>query len=265
MTLTNEKIISVYLVDDELLALKRLSKLLSAINSIKIIGSTTDPQAALEFLQREKVDILFLDIQMPGLNGFELLAKLPSQPMIIFTTAYNKYALKAFETNSLDYLLKPVNPEHLERALTKFSQFRQTAEMGEIKKQFQTIFPELAEKFSPSPPGLPNRISFRLGKRIFFLELDKITHFYSEDKVVFAVTDESKKHIVDYTMSELESRLNSKGFVRIHRAALVNLSFISDLCYWFGGRMRVRLKDKNQTELTVARNQVRILKERLGL
>jgi len=92
-----------------------------------IAGSTTDPAAALEFLSREPVDVLFLDIQMPGMNGFELLARLPDQPSVIFTTAYDQYALKAFEVNSIDYLLKPVDPEQLERALRKLERFRGAA------------------------------------------------------------------------------------------------------------------------------------------
>src|SRR4051812_42578008 len=99
------------LVDDELLALNRLSKLIATTNQVEIVGSTTNPATAFEFLESENVDVLFLDIQMPGLNGFELLAKLRRQPLVIFTTAYDKYALKAFEVNSIDYLLKPIEPQ----------------------------------------------------------------------------------------------------------------------------------------------------------
>src|SRR5882762_7980763 len=108
-----------YLVDDEYLALRRLSKLLLATKRVKIIGSTSDPTVAKRFLASEPVDVVFLDIQMPDMNGFELLAKLTTQPIVIFTTAYDQYALKAFEVNSVDYLLKPVDPQQLDRALRK--------------------------------------------------------------------------------------------------------------------------------------------------
>lgn len=255
----------VYLVDDELLALKRLRKLLASIASIEVVGSTTVPETAAKFLESENIDVLFLDIQMPGMNGFELLAKLRLQPMVIFTTAYDSYALKAFEVNSIDYLLKPVEPAQLERALKKVQQLRDTAKALETRAQLQTLMVELAGKFPSTPPDIPNRISTRVGSRILFVDLDKITHFFSEDKLTFAATTETKRHIVDYTIAELEQKFDPKGFVRIHRGTLVNLSYVDELYRWFAGGMRIRIKDKSRTELSVSREQVKILKERLGL
>src|SRR5215211_3345748 len=109
----------VFLVDDEPLALRRLARLLDQTGRVEILGSATDPEAAIEQVSKLSVDVLFLDIEMPGLNGFELLARLARQPIVIFTTAYDRYALRAFEVNSIDYLLKPIEAEHLERALNK--------------------------------------------------------------------------------------------------------------------------------------------------
>jgi two-component system LytT family response regulator len=119
-----------YLVDDEPLAIERLERLLSAFPSLRIAGSTTDPVHALEFLggpHSKEIDVLFLDIQMPTINGFELLAKLPRQPFVIFTTAYDQHALRAFEANTIDYLLKPIDQEHLERAIQKLGWLRLVA------------------------------------------------------------------------------------------------------------------------------------------
>src|SRR5215813_886881 len=113
-----------YLVDDELPALKRLTRLLAATGRVEIVGSTTNPTTAIESISSDLPDVLFLDIQMPGLNGFDLLASLKRQPIVIFTTAYDQYALKAFEVNSVDYLLKPIEPEQLERALRKLEQLQ---------------------------------------------------------------------------------------------------------------------------------------------
>jgi two-component system LytT family response regulator len=113
-----------YLVDDEPLAIERLRRLLASAGGLRIAGSATDPAAALDFLNRESIDVLFLDIQMPGMNGFELLSRLNEQPFVIFTTAYDEYALKAFEVNSIDYLLKPIEPEQLARALKKLDRLR---------------------------------------------------------------------------------------------------------------------------------------------
>jgi two-component system LytT family response regulator len=253
-----------YVVDDESLALKRLNRLLQATGCIELLGSTTSPATALKFLETESIDVLFLDIQMPGMNGFELLARLPIQPMIIFTTAYDEYALRAFEVNSIDYLLKPIEPQQLDRALKKIAQLRDTGKSLELQTQLQTIAAKLARDFASVPRESPDRICSRVGDRIVFIELDKITHFFSEDKLTYAAT-EIKKYIVDYTISELEQRLESRGFVRIHRATLINLHLVDELYRWFGGRMLVRMKDKNRTELTVARDHVKSLKERLGL
>jgi two-component system LytT family response regulator len=113
-----------YLVDDERLAVERLRRLLAATGRVEIVGSDTDPEAALPFLRANAVDVLFLDIQMPGLTGFELLERLDRNVTVVFTTAYDRYAIDAFGVNSLDYLLKPIEPERLERALGKVERSR---------------------------------------------------------------------------------------------------------------------------------------------
>jgi two-component system LytT family response regulator len=218
----------------------------------------------LKFLLTESVDLLFLDIQMPGMNGFELLAKLTTQPAIVFTTAYNQYALRAFEVNSIAYLLKPVDPLQLERAIKKLELFRDSGNSLELRANFQTLMKQLAEGFSGAPTESAHRICSRVGDRMIFIELDQITHFFSEDKLTYGAT-ETKNYVVDHTISELEQKLASKGFARIHRGTLVNLRFVNELHRWFSGRMRVRMKDKNRTELTVSRDRVRSLQERLNL
>jgi two-component system LytT family response regulator len=255
----------VYLVDDELLAINRLKKLLASIDSIEIIGSTISPAAALKFLESERVDVLFLDIEMPGMNGFELLAKIRRQPMVIFTTAYDSYSLKAFEVNSIDYLLKPIEPSQLQRAIEKIQRLRDTAAGLEARTHLHALVSKLADKFSRAVLDQPNRISTRVGSRILFIDLDKVTHFISEDKLTFAATAEAKRYVVDHTIAELEQKFASKGFARIHRGTLVNLSYVDELYRWFAGGMRIKIKGKNPTELTVSRQQVRNLKERLGL
>src|SRR5438552_7673214 len=115
-----------YIVDDERLAVKRLTRLLDATGRVEIAGSTTDPEAALAFLQSNAVDVVFLDVQMPGLTGFELLERLESHPLVIFTTAYDQYALNAFSVNSIDYLLKPIEADRLDRALDKLERLTRT-------------------------------------------------------------------------------------------------------------------------------------------
>ncbi len=257
--------IRVYLVDDEQLATKRLRKLLAGFDSVTVVGSATDPAEAVKFLNSEDIDLLFLDIQMPGLNGFDLLFQLDRQPIVIFTTAYENYSLKAFEVNSIDYLLKPIEPAQLERSIEKFQRFRETGKAVEMRSQLQSFIASMVDRTSPPSSQDPSRIPTRVGDRILFLDLKIITHFFSEDKVTFAATSEGKRYIVDQTLTHLEQRLDAKGFLRIHRGVLANLAYVEELFNWFAGRMRIKIRDKARTELTVSRNQVKTLKERLGL
>jgi two-component system LytT family response regulator len=253
----------VFLVDDEPLALKRLSRLLREMNRIEIVGQETDSQIALKKLNRLdklSLDAVFLDVQMPELNGFELLAQLDWQPLVVFATAYDRYALQAFEVNSIDYLLKPVEPEKLERALVKLERFLATDQPA---PDLQATIRQMTDSWTNKKKDFSTRIASRLGEKIRFVELARITHFYAEDKLTFAATA-SGNYIVDRTIAELEKELNPAKFVRIHRATLLNLDFVEEINSWFGGRLLVKIKDGKRTQLTVARDRVRDLKEKLG-
>jgi two-component system LytT family response regulator len=254
----------VYLVDDEPLALKRLAQLLQVTGRVEIRGKTTDPETALDFLRSQAVDVLLLDIQMPGMNGFELLARLPKQPLVIFTTAYDEYALKAFQVNSIDYLLKPVEPKELGRALDKVERLRRAGSEAQLQAQLQIALEQLAGSLKAPPAGFPERVASRVGDRIQFIELSRISHFQSEEKLTYAVTP-AKHYVVDHTIAELEDKLDPKKFVRIHRSTLLNLSWVDEVHSWFGGRLLVRLKGVKGLELTVARDRTRALKQSLGL
>ncbi len=253
-----------YLVDDEFLALRRLTRLLQETGRVDVVGSTTSALAAVDFLGAEVVDVVFLDIQMPGLNGFELLARLPVQPAVVFTTAFDKYALRAFDVNSVDYLLKPVGARQLDRALARVEALRGADRTAELQAQVQQALMKLLGEFSGPPRTSPDRICSRVGERILFLDLAKITHFVAKDKLTYAAVD-GKEHVVDYTIADLEQRLATSGFVRIHRSTLINLALVDEMHRWFRGRMVVRMKDGNRTELAVSRDQVKALRERLDL
>jgi DNA-binding LytR/AlgR family response regulator len=195
-----------------------------------------------------------------------LLSRLPRQPVVIFTTAYDEYALKAFEVNSIDYLLKPIEPEQLERALNKLEQFQGIQkrppwlDQPEIRAMLQELSRTLREPQSASLERFP----IRVGERTRFLELARITHFFTQDRLTFAAT-EGKSYCVEWTITELEQKLGRSRFLRIHRGTLLNLDWLDELTPWFTGRMAARLKDEKRTELTVARDRVRVLRERLGL
>lgn len=253
----------VYLVDDESLALKRLSRLLLETGQVEIIGQESDPMSALAQLSSstlsDNLDALFLDIQMPEMNGFELLSRLNWQPFVVFTTAFDEYALRAFEVNSIDYLLKPIEQSQLERALSKLERRNATTPPPD----FRQVVEHLAAAIQPAKMNCPTRIASRIGERIRFIELANITHFYAQDKLTYAATAEHN-HVVDRSITELEQELLASTFIRIHRAILLNTEFVDEVHAWFGGRLVVRLKDGKRTELTVARDRVKELRERLG-
>jgi two-component system LytT family response regulator len=246
-----------FVVDDEKLAVDRLVRLLEQTGRVIVSGTSTDPEDALDRLRHADVDVLFLDIQMPGLTGFDLLEQLERDLPVIFTTAYDRYALDAFAVNSIDYLLKPVDPDRLDRALEKLGRLA-----GQPRSDLRALARELAVQLSTG--RRLDRIASRVGERTTLLEVGRITHFFSKDKLTFAVAN-GREHVIDYTLSDLEERLDPRRFVRIHRATVVNTAFVQELDAWVDGGVIVRLKDEQKTELSVARDRVRDLKDRLGI
>jgi len=265
--MTGDASLRAFLVDDEPLALERLQRMLAQFPELHIAGTATDPTTAIHSLNNsaQPVDVLFLDIQMPAMNGFELLSRLAVQPFVIFTTAYDQHALRAFETNAIDYLLKPIEPGQLERAIAKLGRLRPV-----VKPEWQQnpalpqLLRELTASLRETQTTYPSRIASRVGERISFLPLDDVTHFIAHDKLTFAVIG-GKRHCVDQTIADLEHRLDPARFLRIHRAALVNTDWIHEVNSWFAGKVVVTLKDAPHTQLTVARDRVRTLKDRLGI
>jgi two-component system LytT family response regulator len=254
-----------YLVDDEPLAIERLERLLASAGGLLIAGRATDPAAALDYLNNASIDVLFLDIQMPGMNGFEMLSRLKEQPFVIFTTAYDEYALRAFEVNSIDYLVKPIDPEQLARALKKLDRLRPSVKPEwQQNPELPALLKELAASLRGERADYPRRIASRLGERIAFLDLDAVTHFLARDKLTFAVVN-GRQHCVDQTIAELERRLDPARFLRVHRSALVNVDWIHEVNSWFAGKVILCLKDAQRTQIPVARDRVHSLKSRMGI
>jgi two-component system LytT family response regulator len=243
--------IRAFLVDDEPLAVSRLSRLLTETGRVTVAGSSNDPIDAIAWLSSHTVDAVFLDINMPGMNGFEMLRMLEPQPNIVFTTAYDHFALEAFRASSIDYLVKPVDQEQLDRALTKLERLSGPREdTGDLLKRLEAALLGQQSRY-------PERIASRVGDRILFLDLPRVTHFFAEDKLTFAAV-KGKPHIVDHTITELEQKLDPAKFCRIHRSTLLNLAWVGEM-----DSLLVRLRDEGRTELVVARDRVRGLRERL--
>lgn len=244
-------------IDDEPLARKRMIALLGDYSSeIEILGEAENGAQAIAKIKEMTPDVVFLDIQMPDMDAFEVLHALdPDEvPLVVFTTAYDNFALKAFEENTVDYLLKPVESERLATAVEK------------IRKQI----PE--DDFSvPVPPEFSwekfrnlvdmsgfylQRLQIKKGDRTLFVNIDEVIRFHSEDKytMVYTVNDQ---HIIDTPLIELEKKLDPRHFVRIHRSSIVAIDYISESRKTDEGRVTVVLHDKNSTELLVSRALVK--------
>jgi len=256
--------IHAYVVDDERLAVERLVRLLEATGRVEVSGQTTDPDEALAFLEQNAVDVVFLDIQMPGMNGFELIERLGRDPLVVFATAYDRYALNAFAVNSVDYLLKPIEAERLDRALDKVERYLGARDLAPQPATMRTLARELAAQLNAraAHPAL-GRIASRVGERTTILDVARVSHFFARDKLAFAVSG-GRDYVIDFTIAELESLLDVRRFVRIHRSTIVNVGFVHELYPGVDGLV-ARLKDERKTELGVARDRVRDLKERLGI
>jgi len=249
-----------YLVDDEPLALRRLARMVEQTGRVEIAGQSTDPLEVVSVLPGLSCDVLFTDIEMPDLSGFQMLKQLAVQPLVVFTTAYSQYALQAFEVHSVDYLLKPVDAEQLDRALNKLERV-----LGgvEPRPQLDKLLEQLASSLPKAARAL-TRLPSKLGDRVEFVDVPKVTHFYASDKLTYASTPK-KDFVLDLTIAELETRLDQDRFVRIHRSTIVNLDFVKELHSWFSERLLLKINDGKDTELTVSRERVKTLKEKLGL
>ena len=250
--------IRAFVVDDEELAVRRLARMLQETGKAEIAGTSTDPVDAIAWLSANRADILFLDIQMPGMNGFEMLKMVEAPPAVVFTTAFDQYALAAFKVNSIDYLLKPVESEELDRALEKFERLRASGAQPDAADLMNRLARALGR------PRYPERIASKIGERVHLVELERVTHFYAEDKLTYAAT-KAKNYPIDHTIGDLEQKLDPERFYRIHRSTVVNLAWVREMDSWFSGGVLVRLKDEKNSELAVARDRVRGLKERLGI
>jgi DNA-binding LytR/AlgR family response regulator len=240
-------------VDDEDLARSALRRLLEAAGDIEILGEAANGVEAIEKIGEVQPEVVFLDIEMPGLDGFEVVQQLANPPVIVFVTAYDEYAVRAFEANAIDYLLKPVQPERLERALERIRQHvpqRESEPANRVR--------EIARERS----GPLRRIAARRGKRIVIIPVREIIRVEIEDKLVFAITANDRL-LLEKTITELEAMLEPAGFLRISRGELVNLETVKELVPWFSGTWRVKLT--NGEERDVSRERAKQLKEAMGI
>lgn len=234
-------------VDDERLARTELKRLLNPFKDIKVVGEAVNADDAVKKIDQLKPDLLFLDIQMPGKSGFDLLEELDKVPTVIFTTAYDEYALKAFEYNALDYLLKPIEPNRLEETINKL------VEKSRKKSTAESDKPILLES---------DQVFVKDGEKCWFVKLEKIRLFESEGNYV-RIYFENNKPLILRTLNYLDERLDSKTFFRANRKHIVNLKWIDVIEPWLNGGLLVKFKDGQKVE--VSRRQAIKFKDMLSL
>ena len=247
-----------FLIDDEPLALKRLARMLQATGRVEVVGQATDPVKGLEQIAAEPADVLFLDIHMPGLTGFQVVERVPAGPAVVFTTAHDRHAVQAFEVNAVDYLLKPIERARLDATLERLAQRHGRASGGELSASLH----RLAEHLRGS--AYLEHVASRTRDRVQLIRVDDVTHLVARQRATYAVT-EAGEHLLDMTLLELERRLDPTRFFRIHRAVLVNVSCVAELHTDEDGHLMIYLKGAARAELPVSRDRARALKERLGV
>lgn len=231
------------LIDDEPLAISRLRRLLLQYESdFEIIAEAGNGQEGLALIESLQPDLVFLDIEMPLLTGFEMLSQLKIMPLVVFVTAFDQYAIRAFEENSIDYLLKPVESARLEKTVEKIRKYQARP----VESPFNTNLMQVLERLQPKKDI--HSISVKVGERFIFIPLSEICHFEAEDKYVFLNTLDGKQHLTSYTITSLEEKLPD-FFVRVSRSSIVNSMVIKELQKEFNGRFVVLMKDLKRSRI----------------
>jgi two-component system LytT family response regulator len=230
------------IVDDEPLARVGLKHLLGKINRVEVIAEAANGFEALELIDQLKPDLLLLDIQMPGINGFEVLQQISHLPIVIFTTAYDQYSLEAFETLAIDYLLKPIRLNRLQKAISKVDSIEQTLE------SFAPIL-NPARSENGTPPSYLRRFVSKQGDKWHIVDEDRVISFYAEERYSFIHTI-NKNYIVNDTLQGLEGKIDPNKFIRVHRSAIVALKSIQRVKSLGSGRLELLLSDDSTQDVS---------------
>jgi two-component system LytT family response regulator len=237
--------IKAVIVDDERLARKELASMLSELENVELLGEADSVKSATKLINTSSPDVIFLDIQMPGESGFELANQTDIDAKIIFVTAYDEYALRAFEVNALDYLMKPINPKRLKQAVERINETAETKPAEEKKLQYD------------------DNLFIPLNNKYRFVKVSSILSINSAGDYSEVIVSGGIKGLVLKSMKEWESRLPEKYFTRIHRSTIINMEYIDKLEEWFNNSFRVYMKEISEP-LIISRRYASKLKDRFG-
>ncbi|WP_444993827.1 LytR/AlgR family response regulator transcription factor [Aliikangiella sp. IMCC44359] len=246
--------ISVLIVDDEAAAREKLQRYVDLDNRFDVIGQAGNGQEAIDKITRFQPEVLLLDIQMPGMSGFDVLRlKDGSNTAVIFTTAYDEYAVKAFEVSAVDYILKPISESRLKQALDKVSKHLKL----NWNEKINSVLDNLPQK------NYIQQIAVRQAKRIKLLKIEDINFIRSEHRLINIYSADGERFWTNESLTQLESRLDPKRFMRVHRSSLVNLDADFDIEIWDSGRLKIHFSDGNH--LVVSRENAERLRDRLKI
>ena len=242
------------IVDDEPLARLRLQKMiLEFTDTFEIIGEADNGETAIDIINKLKPELVFLDIQMPEKNGFEVLKQLNYFPKVIFCTAYDEFALQAFDSNCIDYLLKPLTKERFSKTVEKLNQF--TGNNSDLNLN------KLIEQFTlENKKSEATTIPVKVGDRVIFVRLDEVSYFKADEKYVSIVTKHSKSYILDSSLKKLEDKL-PHYFIRVHKSFIVNRKLLKEVRKHFNNRFILILDDYEQSRITSGRSYYSVIKE----
>ena len=251
--------ISALIVDDEQPARDELAFLLKGLPDVEVVGQGKNGVEAVNLIRELNPQVVFLDVQMPGIDGFGVIKKLLEKkvrlPFFIFATAYDHYAVQAFEVNAIDYLLKPIARTRLEKAI------------GKIRRELEAVEPtqqkldRLVQLVEERPVAQPNKLLVKSGGRLVLVDSDDIIYASIEDGVITVVTRDLEGQSNFRTVEELQSNLDPNSFWRAHRSYLVNINRIREVVPWFKSSYQLKMDDRKQTEIPVSRAQTRRLRE----
>ena len=250
-------------VDDEQLARDELCYMLEQIGNIEVIAQAGNGLEAVGIVERLTPDVIFLDVQMPGLNGFEVAHRLIQSgtlPNIVFVTAFDRHAIEAFEVNAVDYLLKPVDAARLEKAVERARQRIMPAREAPLDDQIERIVQLMADRQSKR-----ERVAIKVGERFLLVQAEEIIYASLTDDSINIVTGQLAGTSNFRTLDELQARLDPSVFWRVHRSHLVNINKVKEIVPWFSRNYILRMKDTKATEIPVSRAQTKRLREYLRL
>ena len=238
------------IIEDEELATKGLKNLLSDYTDFfDVVAIASNGEEAADMVRRHKPELIFLDIEMPVFNGFEVLKRLKTMPLIVFTTAYDAFAIKAFEENSVDYLLKPIEKQRFDLTVEKLKQKR----LEKINQVDFQKFTSLLQSFETQKEI--HSLTVKVGEKLLFISIAEIAWFFAEERYVFLNTMDGKQYLTNYTIQNLEEML-PKEFIRVSRSTIINSKHILEAQRFFTGNYVIILKDAKKSKIETGRKYV---------